>query len=167
MYDEDAFRADERIFDMGIPILGICYGMQLMTTHFGGKVERAKDREYGKADIHVENPSRLFASLPTDQVVWMSHGDLVVEEPAGFEVTATSKSCPIAGIADEDRLLYGVQFHPEVRHSVHGNELLKNFALNVCGCKGDWTMENFSEVEIAKIQEIVGDKKSCLHFLAA
>lgn len=162
VYDEDAFRADERIFDMGIPILGICYGMQLMTTHFGGKVERAKDREYGKADIHVENPSRLFASLPTDQVVWMSHGDLVVEEPAGFEVTATSKSCPIAAIADEERSLYGVQFHPEVRHSVHGNELLKNFALNVCGCKGDWTMENFSEVEIAKIQEIVGDKKVLL-----
>lgn len=162
VYDEDAFRADERIFDMGIPILGICYGMQLMTTHFGGKVERAKDREYGKADIHVENPSRLFASLPTDQVVWMSHGDLVVKEPAGFEVTATSKSCPIAAIADEERSLYGVQFHPEVRHSVHGNELLKNFALNVCGCKGDWTMENFSEVEIAKIQEIVGDKKVLL-----
>ncbi|MBC6136417.1 glutamine-hydrolyzing GMP synthase [Listeria innocua] len=162
VYDEDAFRADERIFDMGIPILGICYGMQLMTTHFGGKVERAKDREYGKADIHVENPSRLFASLPTDQVVWMSHGDLVVKEPAGFEVTATSKSCPIAAIADEDRLLYGVQFHPEVRHSAYGNELLKNFALNICGCKGDWTMENFSEVEIAKIQEIVGDKKVLL-----
>ncbi|EBH4250400.1 glutamine-hydrolyzing GMP synthase [Listeria monocytogenes] len=162
VYDEDAFRADERIFDMGIPILGICYGMQLMTTHFGGKVERAKDREYGKADIHVEKPSRLFAGLPADQVVWMSHGDLVVEEPAGFEVTATSKSCPIAAIADEERSLYGVQFHPEVRHSVHGNELLKNFALNVCGCKGDWTMENFSEVEIAKIQEIVGDKKVLL-----
>ncbi|KAA9492794.1 glutamine-hydrolyzing GMP synthase [Listeria monocytogenes] len=162
VYDEDAFRADERIFDMGIPILGICYGMQLMTTHFGGKVERAKDREYGKADIHVEKPNRLFAGLPTDQVVWMNHGDLVVEEPAGFEVTITSKSCPIAGIADEERSLYGVQFHPEVRHSVYGNELLKNFALNVCGCKGDWTMENFSEVEIAKIQEIVGDKKVLL-----
>ncbi|MBF2543702.1 glutamine-hydrolyzing GMP synthase [Listeria seeligeri] len=162
VYDKNAFRADERIFDMGIPILGICYGMQLMTVHFDGKVEAAKDREYGKADIHVEVPNRLFAGLPTDQVVWMSHGDLVVKEPAGFEVTTTSPSCPIAGIADEDRQLYGVQFHPEVRHSEYGNELLKNFALNICGCKGDWTMENFSEVEIAKIQEIVGDKKVLL-----
>ncbi|MBC2206405.1 glutamine-hydrolyzing GMP synthase [Listeria booriae] len=162
VYDEGAFRCDENLFEMGIPILGICYGMQLMTNHFAGKVEPAKDREYGKASINVEKPSRLFAGLPTDQVVWMSHGDLVVAEPAGFEVTATSASCPIAAITNEDRKMYGVQFHPEVRHSVHGNELLKNFALNICGCKGDWTMENFIDVEVAKIREQVGDKKVLL-----
>ncbi|MBC1229311.1 glutamine-hydrolyzing GMP synthase [Listeria booriae] len=162
VYDEGAFRCDEDLFEMGIPILGICYGMQLMTNHFAGKVEPAKDREYGKASINVEKPSRLFAGLPTDQVVWMSHGDLVVAEPAGFEVTATSASCPIAAITNEDRKMYGVQFHPEVRHSVHGNELLKNFALNICGCKGDWTMENFIDVEVAKIREQVGDKKVLL-----
>ncbi|MBC2673655.1 glutamine-hydrolyzing GMP synthase [Listeria booriae] len=162
VYDEGAFRCDEDLFEMGIPILGICYGMQLMTNHFAGKVEPAKDREYGKASINVEKPSRLFAGLPTDQVVWMSHGDLVVAEPAGFEVTATSASCPIAAITNEDRKMYGVQFHPEVRHSVNGNELLKNFALNICGCKGDWTMENFIDVEVAKIREQVGDKKVLL-----
>ncbi|MBC2242864.1 glutamine-hydrolyzing GMP synthase [Listeria booriae] len=162
VYDEGAFRCDEDLFEMGIPILGICYGMQLMTNHFAGKVEPAKDREYGKASIDVEKPSRLFAGLPTDQIVWMSHGDLVVAEPAGFEVTATSASCPIAAITNEDRKMYGVQFHPEVRHSVHGNELLKNFALNICGCKGDWTMENFIDVEVAKIREQVGDKKVLL-----
>ncbi|MBC1529083.1 glutamine-hydrolyzing GMP synthase [Listeria booriae] len=162
VYDEGAFRCDEDLFEMGIPILGICYGMQLMTNHFAGKVEPAKDREYGKASINVEKPSRLFAGLPTDQIVWMSHGDLVVAEPAGFEVTATSASCPIAAITNEDRKMYGVQFHPEVRHSVNGNELLKNFALNICGCKGDWTMENFIDVEVAKIREQVGDKKVLL-----
>ncbi|EUJ48447.1 glutamine-hydrolyzing GMP synthase [Paenilisteria rocourtiae] len=162
VYDEGAFRCDEDLFEMGIPILGICYGMQLMTNHFAGKVEPAKDREYGKATINVEKPSRLFAALPTEQIVWMSHGDLVVAEPAGFEVTATSPSCPIAAITNEDRKMYGVQFHPEVQHSVHGNELLKNFALNVCGCKGDWTMENFIDVEVAKIREQVGDKKVLL-----
>ncbi|AQY51627.1 GMP synthase [Listeria weihenstephanensis FSL R9-0317] len=162
VYDEGAFRCDEDLFEMGVPILGICYGMQLMTNHFAGKVEPAKDREYGKATINVEKPSRLFAGLPTDQIVWMSHGDLVVAEPAGFEVTATSASCPIAAITNEDRKMYGVQFHPEVQHSVHGNELLKNFALNICGCKGDWTMENFIDVEVAKIQELVGDKKVLL-----
>ncbi|KMT59970.1 glutamine-hydrolyzing GMP synthase [Paenilisteria newyorkensis] len=162
VYDEGAFRCDEDLFEMGVPILGICYGMQLMTNHFAGKVEPAKDREYGKATINVEKPSRLFAALPTDQIVWMSHGDLVVAEPAGFEVTATSASCPIAAITNEDRKMYGVQFHPEVQHSVHGNELLKNFALNICGCKGDWTMENFIDVEVAKIREQVGDKKVLL-----
>ncbi|MBC6314071.1 glutamine-hydrolyzing GMP synthase [Listeria grandensis] len=162
VYDEGAFRCDEDLFEMGVPILGICYGMQLMTNHFAGKVEPAKDREYGKATINIEKPSRLFAALPTDQIVWMSHGDLVVAEPAGFEVTATSASCPIAAITNEDRKMYGVQFHPEVQHSVHGNELLKNFALNICGCKGDWTMENFIDVEVAKIREQVGDKKVLL-----
>ncbi|WP_439442731.1 glutamine-hydrolyzing GMP synthase [Listeria aquatica] len=162
VYDEGAFRCDEGLFEMGIPILGICYGMQLMTLHFDGKVEPAKDREYGKANVHLEIPNHLFAGIPTDQTVWMSHGDLVVDAPKDFEVVGTSKSCPIAAIADENRKMYGVQFHPEVRHSEYGNDLLKNFALNICGCKGDWSMENFIEVEIDKIRETVGDKKVLL-----
>jgi GMP synthase (glutamine-hydrolysing) len=162
VYDEGAFRCDEELFEMGIPILGICYGMQLMTLHFGGKVEPANDREYGKANVHLEIPNHLFAGIPTDQTVWMSHGDLVVSAPSGFDVVGTSKSCPVAAIADEDKKMYGVQFHPEVRHSEYGNDLLKNFALNICGCKGDWSMENFIDVEIKKIQELVGDKKVLL-----
>ena len=159
VYGEDSFRCDERIFDLDIPILGICYGMQLMTMHFGGKVERAKHREYGKAAINIEKQSKLFSNLPEEQVVWMSHGDLVVEAPAGFEVNATNPSCPIASMSNEEQGLYAVQFHPEVRHSVHGNEMLKNFVFEVCGCTGDWSMENFIEMEMEKIRQTVGDKK--------
>lgn len=159
VYDENSFRCDERIFDLGLPILGICYGMQLMTVHFGGKVEQAKHREYGKAEIKVEIQNRLFSELPEEQVVWMSHGDLVTGVPEGFSVNATSQSCPISAMSDEERKLYGVQFHPEVRHSVHGNELLKNFVFGVCKSTGNWSMENFIDQEIAKIQQLVGDKK--------
>jgi GMP synthase (glutamine-hydrolysing) len=159
VYDENSFRCDEAIFDLGLPIFGICYGMQLMTMYYDGKVEPAKHREYGKAEIKVEKTSKLFKDLPSEQVVWMSHGDLVVETPAGFTVNATSASCPIASMSDESRNLYAVQFHPEVRHSVYGNELLKNFVFEVCGCKGNWSMENFIEIEMEKIRQTVGDKK--------
>jgi GMP synthase (glutamine-hydrolysing) len=158
VYDENSFRCDEAIFELGIPVLGICYGMQLMTLHFGGKVEKAKHREYGKANIDVENASLLFRDLPQQQVVWMSHGDLVVETPNGFTVDATSPSCPIAAMSNVDSRLYAVQFHPEVLHSVYGNDLLKNFVFGACECTGDWSMENFIEHEIAKIRETVGDK---------
>ncbi|USK60216.1 glutamine-hydrolyzing GMP synthase [Peribacillus asahii] len=159
VYDESAFRCDEAIFELGLPIFGICYGMQLMTQYYGGKVEPAQHREYGKAILNVQNDSALFTNLPKEQTVWMSHGDLVVETPAGFQVDATSASCPISAMSDRERNLFAVQFHPEVRHSEYGNDLLKNFVFEVCGCKGDWSMENFVEVEIAKIRQIVGDKK--------
>ncbi|HEY4554389.1 MAG TPA: glutamine-hydrolyzing GMP synthase [Bacillaceae bacterium] len=159
VYSEQAFRCDEKLFDLGIPVFGICYGMQLMTHHFGGKVERAQHREYGKALMQIQESSKLFADLPEEQVVWMSHGDLVREMPEGFRVDATSASCPIAAISNEEKQFYAVQFHPEVRHSVHGNELLKNFVFGICGCKGDWSMENFIEIETAKIREAVGNKK--------
>lgn len=163
VYAEDAFKVDSAIFDLGVPVLGICYGMQLMTAQFNGKVEAASKREYGQAFIDVkENKAGLFSELPTNQQVWMSHGDLVTEVPEGFEVTATSTDCPIAAMADTARQFYGVQFHPEVRHSEYGNDLLKNFAFDVCGCKGDWSMESFIDIEIAKIRETVGDKKVLL-----
>ncbi len=159
VYDENSFRCDEKIFELGLPILGICYGMQLMTVHFDGKVEQANQREYGKAEIKVENQTRLFTDLPAEQVVWMSHGDLVTEAPAGFTVDATSPGCPITSMSDEERNLYAVQFHPEVRHSIYGNELLKNFVFGVCGCSNNWSMGNFIDVEMAKIRELVGDKQ--------
>ena len=159
VYDKNALSCDERIFDMGIPVMGICYGMQLMTQHFGGKVERASKREYGKSDIHVNHESMLFKGLPEDQTVWMSHGDHVVAVPEGFSVDATNPSCPIAAISDASRQLYAVQFHPEVRHSVYGNDLLKNFVFEACKCKGDWSMANFIEMEMDKIRKTVGDKK--------
>jgi GMP synthase (glutamine-hydrolysing) len=159
VYGENAFSCDEEIFELGIPILGICYGMQLMTKHFAGKVEKANHREYGKATLTVEHDSKLFSNLPKEQTVWMSHGDLVVETPEGFRVDGTSPSCPIAAMSDESRKMYGVQFHPEVRHSEFGNDLLKNFVFEVCGSKEEWSMENFIEVEMEKIRQLVGDKK--------
>ncbi|RSD20631.1 glutamine-hydrolyzing GMP synthase [Mesobacillus subterraneus] len=159
VYDEGAFRCDEEIFELGLPILGICYGMQLMTMHFGGKVEKAKHREYGKALLTLHNQSALFEGTPGEQVVWMSHGDLVTMSPPGFTVDGINPSCPIAAMSDESRKLYAVQFHPEVRHSVFGNDLLKNFVFKVCECEGNWSMENFIEIEMEKIRQLVGDKK--------
>jgi GMP synthase (glutamine-hydrolysing) len=159
VYDENSFRCDEKIFEMGLPILGICYGMQLMTLYYDGKVEKAKNREYGKAVLNVQNQSALFKGLPDEQTVWMSHGDLVVEAPKGFVVDGTSPSCPISAMSDKERKLFAVQFHPEVRHSVYGNELLKNFVFEVCQCTGNWSMENYIEIQIEKIRQTVGDKK--------
>ncbi|WP_346244032.1 glutamine-hydrolyzing GMP synthase [Shouchella clausii] len=157
-YAEGSPKCDPAIYDLGIPILGICYGVQLMTHHFGGKVDKASHREYGKALLNVENQSSLFKGLPIEQTVWMSHGDKIVAPPEGFTVDASNPSCPVAAMSDESRNLYGVQFHPEVRHSEFGNDLLKNFAFNICGAKGDWSMENFIEEEIKKIREQVGDR---------
>lgn len=159
VYGEDSFRCDEDLFELGIPVLGICYGMQLMTHHFGGKVERAKQREYGKADMSVQEDPSLFRKTPREQVVWMSHSDKVIEAPAGFGVDATSPSCPVAAISDEDKRMYGVQFHPEVRHSEYGNDVLRSFVFDVCAAKDDWTMEHVVEMEVEKIREQVGDRK--------
>lgn len=159
VYGENAFRCDEAIFDLGIPVLGICYGMQLMTHVLGGQVEAANHREYGKATIDIQGKPALFSDLPEKQIVWMSHGDLVKEIPEGFQIDATSTSCPYAAMSNEERRFYGVQFHPEVRHSEFGNELLKNFVLNVCECAGNWSMENFIQIETDKLKQLVGDKK--------
>ena len=159
VYDDNAFKIDEAIFELGLPILGICYGMQLMSHTLGGKVEKAAHREYGKAEIKVLAENALFADTPEEQVVWMSHGDLVTETPEGFTTIATSASCPIAAMANPERKFYAVQFHPEVRHSVYGNDLLRHFAMDICGCKGDWSMANFIEIEIEKIRAQVGDKQ--------
>ncbi|MDN6144515.1 MAG: glutamine-hydrolyzing GMP synthase, partial [Tetragenococcus halophilus] len=163
VYDTDSFGIDEEIFELGIPILGICYGMQLVTHRLGGTVERAQNREYGKAGIEITaEKAKLFSSTPDNQTVWMSHGDLVKDLPTDFEVVATSKDCPIASIQNAERKIYGVQFHPEVRHTEYGNDLLKEFALDICQCKGDWTMENFIDMQTANIREKVGDKKVLL-----
>ncbi len=159
VYAEGAPACDPAIFDLDIPVLGICYGMQLMSYHFGGKVERASHREYGKAEITVTNMNKLYENLPEQQVVWMSHSDLVVAPPEGFVTDATSLSCPVAAMSDVSRKLYGVQFHPEVRHSEYGIEFLDNFVKSVCECEGNWTMENWIEDEIQKIRDVVGDKK--------
>ena len=163
VYDPNAFKVDPEIFKLGIPILGICYGMQLMSYDLGGKVEKADNSEYGRADIEVlDDEAVLFKGLPKKQYVWMSHGDLVTQAPAGFEVTATSKNCPIASIADNDRKFYGVQFHPEVRNSEYGLDILRRFAFDVCGAKANWTMDDFIDMQIDEIHKEVGDKKVIL-----
>lgn len=163
VYDENAFKIDPEIYELGIPILGICYGMQLMTYNLGGKVEPAGNREYGKSELSLLIPdSPIFAGTPEKQIAWMSHGDLVAEIPESFETVAISADCPFAAVQDTTRNLYGVQFHPEVRHSEYGNDLLRHFAFDICHCESNWTMDNFIEMQIAKIQAQVGDKKVLL-----
>lgn len=162
VYDEGSFDIDPEIFELGIPILGICYGMQLMCYKLGGNVEAASDREYGKAMIELQTESKLFAGTPSPQQVLMSHGDKVTAIPEGFEIVATSPNSPYAAVEDKARQFYGIQFHPEVRHSIYGNDLLRNFALNICGAKGDWSMKNFIEMQIEAIRAKVGDKKVLL-----
>ena len=159
VYADNSPVADERIYDLGIPVLGICYGMQLMTHHLKGKVERANKREYGKAAIQVTNPSRFFGSLSETQNVWMSHGDLVVETPEGFQIDASSEHCPIAAMSNPEKNLFAVQFHPEVRHSEYGIDMIKNFLYEICHCEGNWSMENFIEQQVQEIKQLVGDKQ--------
>ncbi|MFK4951637.1 glutamine-hydrolyzing GMP synthase [Lactococcus garvieae] len=162
VYDEGSFDIDPEIFELGLPILGICYGMQLIIHKLGGKVESASESEYGVAPIELKAKSELFAHTPETQDVLMSHGDRVVEIPEGFHVVATSPNSPFAAVENTERHIYGIQFHPEVRHSVYGTDMLRNFALNICGAKGDWSMESFIDMQIEKIREQVGDKKVLL-----
>lgn len=163
VYDEGSFSIDPEIFELGIPILGICYGMQLMTYKLGGVVSSADSKEYGKAMLDVTSKqTELFKDLPEHQQVWMSHGDLVTEVPEGFDVVATSPNCPISAMENIEKQMYAVQFHPEVRHSEHGNDVLRRFAFDVCHCAGDWSMESFIDIEINKIRQQVGDKKVLL-----
>ncbi|RUT27692.1 glutamine-hydrolyzing GMP synthase [Paenibacillus zeisoli] len=157
VYAENAPHVDPEIFNLNVPIFGICYGMQLMAQQLNGKVERAAKREYGKADVSFAENSALTKGLESKQTVWMSHGDHVVELPEGFQIDAFTDHAPIAGFSNPDRRLYGVQFHPEVRHSVHGNEMIRNFLYEICGCEGNWTMGTFIEDTIKDIREQVGD----------
>ncbi|SFE25202.1 GMP synthase (glutamine-hydrolyzing) [Lentibacillus persicus] len=159
VYDATSFRCDPAIFELGVPVLGICYGMQLMALHYGGEVSGTTNREYGKAEINLNQISDVFAGTPESQTVWMSHGDKVIQPPENFTTDATSPSTPIAAMSDANRGLYGVQFHPEVRHSEYGHRVLRNFVYDVCGCEGDWTIENFIEMEVANIRQQVGDRK--------
>ncbi|MCM3630894.1 glutamine-hydrolyzing GMP synthase [Paenibacillus glycanilyticus] len=159
VYEEKSPLVDPAIYDLGIPIFGICYGMQLMSHQLEGKVERAGKREYGKAEVDFAEGSHLAQGLEARQTVWMSHSDLVVEPPAGFRVDASTEHAPIAAMSHPDRKFYAVQFHPEVRHSVYGNEMIHNFLYNICGCEGNWTMESFIEDTLQEIRNEVGDKK--------
>lgn len=161
VYSKDAPIVDPEIYELGIPILGICYGMQMMSYHFQGKVERASVREYGKATVNVVNKdSLLYVDLPSEQQVWMSHSDLVIEPPAGFVVDASTDHAPVAAMSNAERALYAVQFHPEVLHTLHGNQMLRSFLQHVCKCDMDWTAHNFVEMAIADIKTKIGNGKA-------
>jgi GMP synthase (glutamine-hydrolysing) len=153
-------KCDPQVYELGIPVLGICYGMQLMANALGGRVEPAPQREFGHAVVKVASrstPAALFNDVPDEIRVWASHGDLVAAAPAGFSVVATSANAPVVAMAAPDRQLYALLFHPEVVHTERGLEILRNFALGVCGCTGDWTMASFVDEATARIRNQVGD----------
>jgi GMP synthase (glutamine-hydrolysing) len=155
--DAGAPHCDFGVFESAVPVLGICYGMQLMTHALGGHVAPAPHREFGLATIHVEPGAPLFASVPADLRVWASHGDFVKAPPPGFTITATSPNAPVAAMAAEDRRLFALLFHPEVAHTDHGLDILRNFAYDVCGCTGDWTMSSFVQEAVERIRAQVGE----------
>ncbi len=161
VYDSDAPLSDRGVFELGVPVLGICYGAQLMIQQQGGRVEKATKREFGKADLTVENTEGLFAGLETDvhHQVWMSHGDRVEVVPDGFEATATSDNSPYAALGHREKPFYAVQFHPEVAHTLVGNDVLRNFIFGICNCSPSWTMHSFIESNIEAIREKVGKAK--------
>jgi GMP synthase (glutamine-hydrolysing) len=159
VYAEKAPKIDQKLYDAGIPILGICYGMQLMAHDLGGLVERPDTREYGKTLLQVLEHDDLFKGQSTEQQCWMSHGDYIKTQPKEFIITAKTADTPVTAMANPEKNLYGVQFHPEVRHTPSGQDMLKNFLYNICQCKGDWTMSSFIDDEVTKIQNLVGNKK--------
>ena len=159
VYAEDAYKPDDGIWNLGLPILGICYGMQLITQHFGGEVVAADHHEYGKARLKIEDESPIFKGVSDNEIVWMSHGDKAERIPEGFKVIGTSENSPFAAIADESRNIYAFQYHPEVHHSVEGTHMLKNFAKYICGCDSTWNMGSFAKEKIEDIRKQVGDRK--------
>ncbi len=160
VYVEDAKICDPAIFELGIPILGICYGIQVMTHVLGGTVTRADKREYGVVPVDIDNSSSLFNGLDTKNNCLMSHTDFVSKVPEGFKVIGKTATCPVAAMENADKKFYGIQFHAEVNNTVNGIHILKNFLFNICGCHGDWKMSSFVEETIASLKEKIGDKKA-------
>jgi GMP synthase (glutamine-hydrolysing) len=169
-YDESTAKAPGAVFDLGVPVLGICYGMQTMAQQLGGRVEAGSVREFGYAEVRARGHARLLEGIEDYRTpeshgmlkVWMSHGDKVVELPAGFKLMASTEACPIAGMADEARRFYGVQFHPEVTHTRQGTKLLHRFVRDICGCRGDWNMPDYVSEAVAKIKDQVGREEVIL-----
>ncbi|WP_445242644.1 glutamine-hydrolyzing GMP synthase [Microcoleus sp. Pol12B5] len=162
VYDERAPHCDPEIWNLGIPVLGVCYGMQLMVKQLGGKVERAKLAEYGKASLFIDDPTDLLTNVEEGSTMWMSHGDSCSELPSGFEILAHTDNTPCAAVANHEKNLYGVQFHPEVVHSIGGIALIRNFVYHICECEPTWTTATFVEESIREIRAQVGDKRVLL-----
>lgn len=159
VYLEDAASCDPEIYTWGVPILGICYGSQLMSHQLGGRVDRAPEREYGKTEVFVDGTSKLFEGVSPSTICWMSHNDFIAEMAPGFRMVAHTENCPYAALEDANRGLYAMQFHPEVLHTAEGKTMLHNFVYNICGCAGDWKMDSFVENSIKALREEIGDGK--------
>lgn len=159
VYEETSPHIAKEIFEMGIPILGICYGSQLMAYTLGGKVETAPVSEYGHTEVEVDNSDIIFEGVSPKTVCWMSHTDYISEAPEGFKVTAKTPVCPVAAMSCDEKKFYATQFHPEVMHTTEGMKMLSNFVYNVCGCKGDWKMDSFVETTINQLREKIGTGK--------
>ena len=159
VYVDGAPTIDPAIFDLGIPVLGLCYGFQLMTHLLGGHVCKAPEREYGKTLVHVDTKSKVFENVSPETICWMSHNDYAETAPTGFTISAYTDNCPVAAIELPEKNLYGFQFHPEVLHTPEGKTMLHNFVYNVCGCKGDWKMGSFVETSVKALREKIGDDK--------
>ena len=160
VYGEESPRCADEIFELGIPVLGICYGMQLMTYTLGGKVAKANKREYGTTDVKIDNSSLLFKGFGNNNGFLMSHTDYVETVPEGFENIASTPSCPNAAMENPNKKLYGIQFHPEVNNSVNGTQVIKNFLFEICNCSGDWQISSFVDESIKNLKEKIGDKKA-------
>ena len=159
-YLEDSPTYKKELFELGIPVLGLCYGAQLMQHVLGGKVERADVREYGKSNLIIsKTDSKLFKDVPKESICWMSHFDYISKIAPGFEITSYTKDCPVASCENEEQKLYAIQFHPEVLHTEYGKNILSNFVMNVCNCAGDWRMDSFVEEQVKVIREKVGNGK--------
>lgn len=159
VYAEDSPLCGKEVFELGVPVLGICYGSQLMAHLLGGKVATAPVSEYGRTEVEVDNGAAIFSGVSSKTVCWMSHTDYIEQAPEDFKVTAHTPVCPVAGMENAERGLYAVQFHPEVMHTQEGMKMLHNFVINICGCKGDWRMDSFVETSIEAIRERVGSGK--------
>ena len=159
VYGADSPLCDKEIFELNIPILGICYGSQLMAHLLGGTVEHAETSEYGKTLINVDNNSKLFENVTKETTCWMSHTDLITKVPLGFKITSHSADCPVAAMENEEKNLYAVQFHPEVAHTTEGMKMLSNFVKNICKCIGDWKMSDFAEIQIKELKQKIGNGK--------
>ena len=165
VYEAGSPHVDTGVYSLGLPILGICYGCQLLAHELGGRVTAAQDdsaREYGKTETYFDTSCKLFKNIPAESITWMSHGDYMAQIPQGFRLVAHSAACPTVGICDEERGFYGVQFHPEVNHTEYGREMLHNFLYEVCGAVGDWTMADYKRRAIEEIRAKVGDGKVLL-----
>src|SRR3954452_3677681 len=159
VYAEGAPRLERELLELGIPVLGICYGMQLIATELGGRVEGAEIGEFGRSELTVREPGRLFAGLPAEQTCWMSHRDTVFAPPPGFTALASSSESPVAAFESEEQGVYGIQFHPEVVHTPYGQQVLDRFLSDVCGCDMAWSAASIVEDQIARIRDQVGDAK--------